>query len=70
MTANEFVNILRSGSEKLRVDEVVINTGSQEIHGKGTLTVTKEDIKIQVTINSGENLPAFQSGIYTKRDTH
>ena len=31
MTDDEFVKIVRKGSDKLRVDEIVIYTGQQEI---------------------------------------
>ncbi len=41
MTADKFVELVRGGSEKLRVDEIVINTGSQDFHGKGMLTIRK-----------------------------
>jgi hypothetical protein len=69
MTADDFVKIVRNGSEKLRVDEVVINTGSQELHGKGMLRISRERIELDLTINTGEMLPEFHTGIYTKRDS-
>jgi hypothetical protein len=69
MTADEFVKIVRNGSEKLRVDEIVINTGNQEMHGKGMLHISRERIELDVTINQGETLPEFQTGIYTKKDS-
>jgi len=68
MTADEFEKIVRSGSEKLRVDEIIINTGSQELHGKGMLRVSRERIELDITLNKGDRLPDFQTGIYTKRD--
>jgi len=42
MTADEFVKIVRKGSDKLRVDEIIINTGSQELHGKGMLRISRK----------------------------
>ena len=70
MTADDFVKIVRNGSEKLRVDEIVINTGSQELHGKGMLRISREKrIELDVTINKGETLPELHTGIYTKRDS-
>ena len=73
MTADEFVKIVRNGSEKLRVDEIVINTGSQELHGKGMLHIGRKKIEVEVTIrkdetNKGGNVPEVRTGIYTKRD--
>jgi len=69
MTADEFVKIVRIGSEKLRVDEIIINTGGQELHGKGMLRISRERIELEVTISEGEALPEFHTGIYTKRDS-
>jgi hypothetical protein len=69
MTVDDFVKIVRGGSEKLRVDEIVINTGSQELHGKGMLRISRERIELDVTISLGETLPEFHTGIYTKRDS-
>lgn len=73
MTANEFVKIVRSGSDKLRVDEIIINTGNQEFHGKGMLEISRELIKIHVTLDkgnfaSGNQFLGVGTGIYTKRD--
>lgn len=68
MTANHFVKIVRSGGDKLRVDEVVINTGTQELHGKGMLKISRTDMEIELTLNPGEAIPEFRSGIFTKSD--
>jgi hypothetical protein len=73
MTADEFVKIVRKGSDKLRVDEIIINTGSQELHGKGMLRISRKKIEVEVTISKdetdkGEKLPEVRTGIYTKRD--
>jgi len=48
MTANDFVKIVRSGGDKLRVDEVVVSTGTQELHGKGMLKINRTDIQGQI----------------------
>src|ERR1039457_103087 len=74
MTAAEFVKIVRKGSDKLRVDEIIINTGSQELHGKGMLCISRKKIEVEVTIskdgtNKEEKLPEVRTGIYTKRDS-
>ncbi len=68
MTADEFVKIVRSGSEKLRVDEIVLKTGTQEFHGKGMLRISREEIKLDMTLDEGENPPAIQFGVHTKSD--
>src|ERR1035441_3601002 len=68
MTANDFVKIVRNGGDKLRVDEVVIQTGSQELHGKGMLKITRERIEVEVAVNEGETIPETNAGIFTKKD--
>ena len=73
MTADEFVKIVRKGSDKLRVDEIIINTGSQELRGKGMLYINRKKIEVEVTISKdepdkGEKLPEVRTGVYTKRD--
>jgi len=68
MTADEFVKIVRKGSDKLRVDDVVFNTGSEEFHGKGLIRISRESIDVDLTVNKGEKVPEVKTGIYTKRD--
>jgi hypothetical protein len=68
MTADEFVKIVRKGSEKLRVDEVTINAGGQELHGKGMLQISRKSINVEVTIDEGAKLPEIRTGIYTKKN--
>lgn len=69
MTADEFINIVRKGSEKLRIDEVIINTGQQKLRAKGILQISQKKISANVTIEKGEKLPQMQAGIYTKKDS-
>jgi hypothetical protein len=68
MTADEFVKIVRKGADKLRVDDVVFNTGSEEFHGKGLMRIGRKRIDVELTINKGEIVPELKTGIYTKRD--
>ena len=68
MTADEFVKIVRKGSDKLRVDDVVFNTGSEEFHGKGLMRICRDSIDVDLTINEGEKVPDLKTGIFTKRD--
>jgi len=68
MTANEFVEIVREGSDKLRVDDIVLSAWGQNVHGKGMLRISKERILIDLTINDGEEFPNVPDGIYTKKD--
>jgi hypothetical protein len=39
MTADEFVEVVRKGSDKLRVDDIVLEARGQEYHGKGVLRI-------------------------------
>src|ERR1035441_3555401 len=68
MKADDFVKIVRCGQGKLRVDEILINAGSQELHGKGMLEISREKIEIHVTLNKGENLPEIRYGVYSAKD--
>jgi hypothetical protein len=66
MTANDFVKIVRSGGDKLRVDEVVINTGTQELHGKGMLKINRADMELELTLDKRDTIPEAKMGIFTK----
>jgi hypothetical protein len=69
MTADEFVKIVRGGSDKLRVDDIVLTFGGKEFHGKGTMQIEQDEIKLVVHLNGEENFPDPKIGIHTKRDT-
>jgi hypothetical protein len=69
MTADEFVEIVRKGSDKLRVDNIILHTGSQEFHGSGMLKISANRFKLKMQLNEGEKLPELHSGIFTKRDS-
>ncbi len=68
MTADDFVKIVRAGAEKLRVDNIVLNTGEREVHGKGMLRIGREEIRLDMTLDAGENAPPRQTGVFTKSD--
>lgn len=69
MTADDFVTIVRKGSDKLRVDDIVLNTGEQEFHGSGMLRIEGKRFALDMQLNDGEKLPDMQSGVYTRRDS-
>lgn len=69
MTADEFVSILRGGSEKVRVDELVLTTHSGEFHGKGMMRIGRDAIKVDMTINKGEQPPEMRAGVFTQQDS-
>jgi hypothetical protein len=69
MTADEFVKIVRGGSDKLRVDNIVLTFGGQEFHGRGTMQIEQGEIKLVVHLNGEEKFPEPKIGIHTKRDT-
>ena len=68
MTADEFVKIVRNGSDKLRVDDIVFGNAEKEFRGKGMLRISSERIEIEVTLNKGEKPPPRRTGIFTKSD--
>lgn len=69
MTANDFAEIVREGSEKLRVDNIALSFGGQEFHGSGTMQIEQKEIKLVVHLNEGGKFPDPKLGIHTKRDT-
>lgn len=69
MTADEFVEVVRKGSDKLRVDNIILDTGEQGFHGSGMLQISVDRIKLKMQLNEGEKLPELHEGIFTKRDS-
>jgi len=69
MTANDFTEIVRKGSDKLRVDNIALSFGGQEFHGRGTMQIEQKAIKLVVHLNEGGKFPDPKLGIHTKRDT-
>ena len=69
MTANDFVKMVRAGDDKLRIDDVVMNSGQQQFHGKGMMKITHERIEIDVTPVEVESIPEPQMGIFTAKDS-
>src|ERR1039458_6981152 len=69
MTADEFVAAVRNGSDRLRVDDIVLNTGQKELHGKGMLRITQQRMELDMRLDAPERLPEARSGIFTSRDT-
>lgn len=68
MTADDFVKIVRKGSDKLRVDDLVLQTGECECQGKGMLIINQDSIKVEMTFDPGQNPPRAGTGIFTRRD--
>jgi hypothetical protein len=66
VTADEFVELVRRGSEKLRVDNVVIEAGEIRLRGRGLLRIGPESLEIDLTLN-GRKIPAHPR-VVTKRD--
>ncbi|HJT66389.1 MAG TPA: hypothetical protein VJ749_08050 [Pyrinomonadaceae bacterium] len=69
MTADEFVNVVRAGSDKLRVDDVVVDTGGNQLRGRGLLRIDREEISIDLTLadpSTAATMP--RKRITTKRD--
>jgi hypothetical protein len=68
MKADEFLKIVRKGSDKLRVDNLVLQTAEQEHHGKGMLKISKEEIEIDFIFDTDERPPALRYGVFTSKD--
>lgn len=68
MTADDFVNIVRKGSDKLRVDDIVLQAAERELRGKGMLVITQDKLELQMTFDPGQDPPRVVGGVFTKRD--
>jgi hypothetical protein len=68
MTAEQFIQIVRTGSDKLRVDKIVLNDGKTIYQGKGTLHITPEELKLHMALEPGPSPEMKQTGVYTKSD--
>ncbi len=68
MTANEFAEVVRSRSGRLRADDLVLNLGDRQIHGTGMLIVSADRIVVEMTLATGEQVPPSRSGAFTNSD--
>jgi hypothetical protein len=68
MTATEFVEVVRKGDDKLRVDDIVVCSGDREVRGKGMLHIQQERIELVMTLAAGEKPFSTHRGIFTKSD--
>ena len=68
MNADEFVAIVKAGSDKLRVDRIILSTGNGEVRGKGMMHVTKDQIVLHVTVEDPSRLPTLSTGYFSIKD--
>jgi hypothetical protein len=68
MKPEEFVAMVRSNPDKLRVDRIVVQADERDFQGKGMLKITEENIELQMTLDPGEKAPESRSGVFTKKD--
>ena len=69
MNADEFARAVRGGSDKFRADDLVIDTGSNKLTGKGYLLVQPTKLVILMTFDAGASSSARQGpGVVTKSD--
>ncbi len=68
MTPEEFVKVVRSGNEKLRVDNVIVNAGPITLRGRGVLVIQPEKhLRIELTLR-GRAAPPTHNRVITKKD--
>jgi len=68
MSPKEFVKIVRKGSDKLRVDKIVLDTNDIQYTGKGMLHVSPESLRLEMVVDEGR-FPAMKAtGVYTKSE--
>jgi hypothetical protein len=68
VTPEEFVKVVRSGNEKLRVDNVIVNAGPVTLRGRGVLVIQPEKhLRIELTLR-GRAAPPTHNRVITKKD--
>lgn len=68
LNSDEFVSLVRKGSDKLRVDELVLFAAGKELHGKGMLRILEDDIELDMTLAADEIAPPLTVGFFTAKD--
>ena len=69
MDANELAKAVRSGDEKLRADDLVLDTGSKKLTGKGYLHVQPAALTIYMTLDAeGDHPEEGSPRVATKSD--
>ena len=69
MNADKFAKAVRGGNDKFRADDLVIDTVSEKLTGKGYLLVQSTKLIIQMTLDAGTKSPDRRgSGVVTTSD--
>ena len=69
MNADELAKAVRRGDEKLRADDLVVETGTERLTGKGYLLVRPTALIILMTLDAGAgSLGQGRSGVVTTSD--
>ena len=66
MDGDQFAELVRSGNEKVRVDNVVVEAGENKLRGKGILRIQRDRIDIDLTLK-GRQVPGHNR-VVTKKD--
>lgn len=68
MNAEKFVKAVRSGNEKLRVDNVTVEAGPVKLRGRGILRIAADEpMRLDLTL-TGRHRPLEHPRVITKRD--
>lgn len=68
MKKQDFLDAVRKGGKRFRVDDVCVLTGSSELHGKGSVETTDDRFRICVTLDGSEPPPESPNGITLRKD--
>ena len=66
MDADKFAELVRHGSEKLRVDNVVVEADDAKLRGKGILRIERDSLEIDLTLR-GRTVPGH-ARVVTKKN--
>lgn len=68
MNADEFAELVKSGSVKLRVDEVVLQAEGQIVEGHGVLRVENGELRLDFESSAHSAMPKVERNIWGERD--
>jgi hypothetical protein len=68
MTADEFATLVRSGSGKVRVINVLLNAEGRKVRGHGLLEITAKKLALRLEVSPKTAMPTSQKNIWRPGD--
>jgi hypothetical protein len=68
MNKQDFLKAVRQSGGKFRADNIIVSTGTAQVHGKGYIEVASGRFRIHVTLNTDSRCPELPQGFKAQRD--